>query len=124
MGSGDRSTFNSTRKSVKLSNDRVSSATNSPANFTAVSSTANYIGNLGENLVSQWLEAQGWEILHRRWRCRYGEIDAIAIAGGDGEMGSRGDGERGIGSQLPITNYQLPITNYQSPITNFNLCRG
>jgi putative endonuclease len=36
------------------------------------------IGVLGEELVAQWLQSTGWAILHRRWRCRWGEIDIIA----------------------------------------------
>ncbi len=36
------------------------------------------IGVLGEELVAQWLKSQGWVILHRRWRWRWGEIDIIA----------------------------------------------
>jgi putative endonuclease len=36
------------------------------------------IGANGEVLVTQWLESTGWLILHRRWRCRWGEIDIIA----------------------------------------------
>lgn len=36
------------------------------------------IGVLGEELVAQWLQSTGWIILHRRWRCRWGEIDTIA----------------------------------------------
>ena len=36
------------------------------------------IGELGEKLVAKWLETEGWLILHRRWRCRWGEIDIIA----------------------------------------------
>ena len=36
------------------------------------------IGVLGEELVAQWLQSTGWLILHRRWRCRWGEIDIIA----------------------------------------------
>lgn len=36
------------------------------------------IGVLGEDLVAQWLRSKNWVILHRRWRCRWGEIDLIA----------------------------------------------
>lgn len=36
------------------------------------------IGVLGEELVAQWLQSTNWVILHRRWRCRWGEIDIIA----------------------------------------------
>ncbi|MEA5571408.1 YraN family protein [Calothrix sp. UHCC 0171] len=53
-------------------------------------SPSNYpdIGTLGEDLVSQWLESCGWKILHRRWRCRWGEIDIIAeYLGTEGKEG-------------------------------------
>ncbi len=36
------------------------------------------IGELGEDLVAQWLHSQGWTILHRRFSSRWGEIDIIA----------------------------------------------
>ena len=36
------------------------------------------IGALGEDLVAQWLQSTGWTILHRRWRCRWGEVDIVA----------------------------------------------
>ena len=35
------------------------------------------IGQLGEELVGKWLQTQNYLILHRRWRCRWGEIDLI-----------------------------------------------
>lgn len=34
-------------------------------------------GALGEEFVAQWLQQQGWQILHRRWRCRWGELDLV-----------------------------------------------
>lgn len=37
------------------------------------------LGVLGEDLIAQWLLRQDWTILHRRWRCRWGEIDIIAL---------------------------------------------
>ncbi len=36
------------------------------------------IGALGEQLVSQWLKSQDYELLHQGWHCRWGEIDLIA----------------------------------------------
>ena len=36
------------------------------------------IGNIGEQLVSQWLQSLSYCILDRSWHCRWGEIDVIA----------------------------------------------
>ena len=36
------------------------------------------IGNIGEDLVVKWLQSTGWEVLQRRFCCRWGEIDIIA----------------------------------------------
>lgn len=37
------------------------------------------IGVLGEELVVQWLQSTEWLVLNRRWHCRWGELDIIAI---------------------------------------------
>jgi putative endonuclease len=37
------------------------------------------VGEMGEKLVQQWLVRKGWRILQHRWRCRFGEIDLIAL---------------------------------------------
>jgi putative endonuclease len=44
-------------------------------------------GELGEEVVAQWLISRGNEILHRRWRSRGGEIDLIAIEPTEGKFG-------------------------------------
>lgn len=38
-------------------------------------------GNLGEELVSEYLREQGYIIVKRNWRDRFGEIDVIAENG-------------------------------------------
>ncbi|MBD2447075.1 YraN family protein [Nostoc sp. FACHB-152] len=56
------------------------------------------IGQLGEDLVAQWLESTGWLILHRRFCCRWGEIDIIAeyLGATAVEQGGRGaEAQRG-----------------------------
>lgn len=35
-------------------------------------------GTAGEQLVAKWLRSQGWQLLHHRWHCRWGELDLIA----------------------------------------------
>lgn len=37
------------------------------------------VGELGEQLVASWLKSKEYQILHQRWRCRWGEIDLIAL---------------------------------------------
>lgn len=39
-------------------------------------------GDQGETLVCTYLEARGYEIVARNWRCTEGEIDIVARRGG------------------------------------------
>ena len=40
------------------------------------------LGAEGEARVAGFLEARGWKVLERNWRCRYGELDLVAEDGG------------------------------------------
>lgn len=40
------------------------------------------LGRWGEQLAAERLQSQGYVILARNWRCRRGEIDLVAQAGG------------------------------------------
>lgn len=37
-------------------------------------------GLRAEHQVGEWLQASGWDLLHHRWHCRWGELDWVAIA--------------------------------------------
>ena len=38
---------------------------------------AKKVGDRGEILVAQLLQANGWKILETQWRCRWGELDLV-----------------------------------------------
>jgi putative endonuclease len=107
MSSRDSSEFNFTRKCDRLSphSDSNSSVLPNPR----------AIGTLGENLVAEWLQHQGWEILHRQWHCRWGEIDIIAL-GTDTEIENK---ETQTNHQLRMPNDPFPMTHSQLPTLAF-----
>lgn len=96
MPSRESSKLNSTRKRDRAAPDAGSKSSTSP--------NLRDIGTLGENLVAEWLQQQGWEILQRQYHCRWGEIDIIAL-GKDAESEIPGGKEN---SQLLISHAQLP----------------
>lgn len=46
--------------------------------FSKTSWSSAEIGELGERLAVEYLQASGLRVLARNWRCRYGELDVIA----------------------------------------------
>ncbi|HEX6542601.1 MAG TPA: YraN family protein [Ktedonobacterales bacterium] len=41
------------------------------------------LGSAGERLAAGWLEARGYRVLARNWRCAYGELDVVAEEQGE-----------------------------------------
>ncbi len=41
------------------------------------------VGRFGEQLAAEALQTSGFVLLERNWRCRYGELDLVAV---DGEV--------------------------------------
>lgn len=39
--------------------------------------------NKGENLACEYLRSLGWEILETNFRCKFGEIDIVALDSGE-----------------------------------------
>lgn len=44
-----------------------------------MSSSTAELGQQAEDLVATALQRQNWQILARRWRCRQGELDLVAL---------------------------------------------
>ncbi|MHC5615258.1 MAG: YraN family protein [Nostoc sp.] len=67
-------------------------------------------GQLGEDLVAQWLQSTGWIILHRRFSSRWGEIDIIAEYDGvtGKKQGSRGEYPTPDSHSATLTASRLP----------------
>ena len=102
MGSRDSSELNSTRKSDRQIATADSNCPQSP--------NSRDIGTWGENLVADWLQQQGWEILHRQWHCRWGEIDIIALGRDEESEINRGNEN----SPFPIPHSPFPIPHSQT----------
>ena len=49
------------------------------------------IGNRYEDLASEWVRSQGWEIIERNWCCRLGELDIVAQAVNSSSVVQRGE---------------------------------
>lgn len=41
------------------------------------------LGARGETIAAGWLEAHGYTVVDRNWRCRRGEVDIVARHAGD-----------------------------------------
>lgn len=41
--------------------------------------TPRQLGAAGEDYAAEWLVGRGWRILSRNWRCRFGELDLVAL---------------------------------------------
>jgi putative endonuclease len=70
------------------------------------------LGQRGEDLAAAALEAQGYALLHRRYRTRHGEIDIVAQQGGVlvfVEVRARGSGRFGHPAESVTTQKQRRV---------------
>lgn len=58
--------------------DRKTAREDSSFNYAGL--TAKQLGRAGESYATQWLSQRDWRILDRNFRCRYGELDIVALA--------------------------------------------
>ena len=69
------------------------------------------IGAKGEELVAKWLQSNGWIILHKRWTCRWGEIDIVALQ----ENGEKIELEpNGTTSEYPVGKIESSLKSESS----------
>ena len=57
--------------------------TRAAASRSAATEARRTLGRDGEELVRAYLENRGYEVVDTNWRCREGEIDLVAIDGGE-----------------------------------------
>ncbi|NEG70174.1 YraN family protein [Bifidobacterium sp. BRDM6] len=48
--------------------------------FDVFSLSTRQLGAMGESLAAMQLAGDGYEMLDRNWRCRYGELDLVALS--------------------------------------------
>jgi putative endonuclease len=82
------------------------------------------IGIAGEDLVAEWLQSNGWVILHRRWRYRNGEIDIIAQYDGQQQTSKQGEkalqeGKSNTGKETTVVSSLSSSLTPLSPILAF-----
>ena len=66
-----------------LVTDRTGSSATVNQEVVHLSKERKRLGERGENAAAAYMERAGFTILERNWRCRYGEVDVIALDGNE-----------------------------------------